>query len=135
MLLGSTRTLVTLLRPCIKRFTMIISAWLLRTRSKFACEEVKRQLENLENGRVLSGCGFVRKIAPPSLPREWRIKMRHSISQCQYWHGADQLSHPSVLRAFTCHFFRPVLGISAGILLSHTKSQWNCANQRVMLFQ
>ena len=33
--LGSTRTLVTLLRPWIRRFTMIICAWWLRTSSKF----------------------------------------------------------------------------------------------------
>ena len=37
--LGSTPTLVRLLRPGIRRFTMIISAWWLRTSSKFTCEE------------------------------------------------------------------------------------------------
>ena len=37
--LGLTRTLVMLLRPWIRRFAMIISAW--RTSSKFTWEEVK----------------------------------------------------------------------------------------------
>ena len=57
---GSTRTLVTLLRPWIRRFTMIISAWWLRTSSKFMWEEFIRQPENLENGQLLSECGFVK---------------------------------------------------------------------------
>ena len=37
--LGSTRTLITLLRPWIRRFTMIISAWWLQTSSKFSGQE------------------------------------------------------------------------------------------------
>ena len=63
MIISSTRTLVTLLRPWIRRFTIIISAWWLRTSSKFMWEEVKRQPESLENGQLLSGCGFVQSIA------------------------------------------------------------------------
>ena len=49
-------------------------------------EEVKGQPENLENGQLLSGCGFVQRIAPPSLSRERRIKMHQSINQssCSY---------------------------------------------------
>ena len=39
--MSSTSTLVTLLRPWIRRFTIIISAWWLRTSSKFTWEEVK----------------------------------------------------------------------------------------------
>ena len=52
--LGSTRTLVMLLHPWIRRFTMIISAWWLQTSSKFTWEEVIRQPENLEKGQLLS---------------------------------------------------------------------------------
>ena len=59
----STRTLVTLLRPWIRRFTMIVSAWWLRTNSKFTWKEVKRQPESLENGHLMSGCRFVQSIA------------------------------------------------------------------------
>ena len=39
VIMSSTRTLVTLLRPWIRRFTMIISAWWLRTSSKFSGQE------------------------------------------------------------------------------------------------
>ena len=60
MIISSTRTLVTLLRPWIRRLTIIISAWWLRTSSKFTWEKVKRQPEN---GQLLSGCGFVQSIA------------------------------------------------------------------------
>jgi len=37
-----------LLRPWIKRFTMIISAWWLRTSSKFSGKKTKKQPENSE---------------------------------------------------------------------------------------
>ena len=43
-------------------------------------EEVKGQSENLENGQLLSGCGFVQRIAPPSLSRDRKIKMHQSIN-------------------------------------------------------
>ena len=59
-LIGNS-TLVTLLRSWIRRFTMIISTWWFRTSCKFKWEEVKRQSENLENGKHLSGWGFVQK--------------------------------------------------------------------------
>ena len=38
---------------------MIITAWWLRTSSRFTWEDVKRQPESLENGQLLSGCRFV----------------------------------------------------------------------------
>ena len=49
--LGSTRTLVTLLCPWIRRFTMTISGWWLRTSSKFIgqnFEETHRNIGSLE---------------------------------------------------------------------------------------
>ena len=45
MILGSNCTLVILLRLWMRRFTMIISAWWLRTTSKFMIKEVKRKNE------------------------------------------------------------------------------------------
>ena len=45
--LGSTRTLVTLLRPWIRRFTMIISAWWLQTSSKFSGQEFQEIHKNI----------------------------------------------------------------------------------------
>ena len=45
--LGSTRTLVTLFRPWIRRFTMIISAWWLRTSSKFSGQEFAEIYRNI----------------------------------------------------------------------------------------
>ena len=45
--LGSTRTLVTLLRPWIRRFTMIISARWFRTSSKFSGQEFEEIHRNI----------------------------------------------------------------------------------------
>ena len=42
-------------------------------------EEVIGQPENLENGQLLSECGFIQRIAPSSLSRERRIKIYQSI--------------------------------------------------------
>ena len=44
---GFKRTLVTLFRPRIRRFTMIISAWWLRTSSKFKGQEFKKIHKNI----------------------------------------------------------------------------------------
>ena len=56
MIMGSTRTLVALLRPWMRRFTMIISAWWLRTSSKFSCqefEEIHRNIGSLETSKLV----------------------------------------------------------------------------------
>ena len=50
--------------------SLIVSAWWLRTSSKFTWEEVNWKMVN-----SLSGSGFVQRIAPPSLSRERRIKI------------------------------------------------------------
>ena len=57
--LGSTRTLATLLRPWIRRITMIISAWWLRTNSKFSGQEFKKSLGTLDHRKLLSRCGLL----------------------------------------------------------------------------
>ena len=58
--LGSLRTLVTLLRPWIRRFTIIIPAWWLRTSSKFSepeqFEDIYVNIASLES--LLNRCGF-----------------------------------------------------------------------------
>jgi len=41
-------------------------------------QEVKETTGKLENGQLLSGCGFVQNIAPPSLSRARRIKMEQT---------------------------------------------------------
>ena len=56
--LGSIRTLVTLLRSWIRRFTMIISAWWLRTSSKFSGQEFEE---------------IHRNIGSPETPKQVRI--------------------------------------------------------------
>ena len=43
-------------------------------------EKVKGQVESWENGQLLSGWGFVQRIASPSLFRDRRIKMQQSIN-------------------------------------------------------
>jgi len=57
---------------------MIISAWWLRTSSKFSGKKAKKQPENSGNGQILSGCEFVQNIAPPLLSRDRRIKMEQN---------------------------------------------------------
>ena len=52
--MGSTRTLVTLMRPSIRRFyTKIIPARRPPTNRKFTWEEVRRLSESLEDGQRL----------------------------------------------------------------------------------
>ena len=77
---GSTCTLVTLLHPWIRLFTMIILVWWLRTSNKFTWEEVKGQPESLENRQLLSGSGFVQRMVPPSLSRYRETKLHQTIN-------------------------------------------------------
>jgi len=70
-----------LLRPWIRRFTKIISAWWLGTSSKFSGKKAKKQPENSKNGQLLSGCGFVQNNAPPSLSCDRKIKMEQTNKQ------------------------------------------------------
>jgi len=82
--LGTTPTplsLDTLLRPWIRHLAIIISAWWLRTSSKFSGKQSKETTRKLENGQLLSGCGFVQNIAPPSLSCDRRIKMEQTKQQ------------------------------------------------------
>jgi len=43
--------------------------------------EDKETTGNLENRQLLSGCGFVQNIAPPSLSCDRRIKMEHGANK------------------------------------------------------
>ena len=51
--IGSTRTLVTLLRPWIRRFTMIISAWWLRTTANYG-QEFEKLRRNIGSQEALT---------------------------------------------------------------------------------
>ena len=79
--MSSTRTLVTLLRPWIRRFTIIISAWWLRTSSKFTWEEVKTSIGKLGKWSTPKRVRIRPKYSAPSLSRDRRIKMHQSINQ------------------------------------------------------
>ena len=79
----STRTLVTLLRPWIRRFTIIISAWWLRTSSKFTWEEVKTPTGKLGKWSTPKRVRIRPKHSAPSLSRDRRIKMHQSINHHQ----------------------------------------------------
>ena len=81
MMLGSTRTQVTLFRPWIRRFTMIISAWWLRTSSKFTL--VKCQPENMEKGQLLSGLDSSKAQGHRRFFVLGRIKIHQSVGLCQ----------------------------------------------------
>ena len=78
--MSSTRTLVTLLRPWIRRFTIIISAWWLRTSSKFTWEEVKTSTGKLGKWSTPKRVRIRPKHSAPSLSRDRRIKMHQSIN-------------------------------------------------------
>ena len=79
--MSSTRTLVTLLRPWIRRFTIIICAWWLRTSSKFTWEEVKTSTGKLGKWSTPKRVRIRPKYSAPSLSRDRRIKMHQSINQ------------------------------------------------------
>ena len=79
--MSSTRTLVALLRPWIRRFTIIISAWWLRTSSKFTWEEVKMSTGKLGKWSTPKRVWIRPKYSAPSLSRDRRIKMHQSINQ------------------------------------------------------
>ena len=78
-IMSSIRTLVTLLRPWIRRFTIIISAWWLRTSSKFTWEKVKTFTGKLEKWSTPKRVRIRPKHCAPSLSRDRRIKMHQSI--------------------------------------------------------
>ena len=74
---GSTPTEGSLLRPWIRCFMAIISAWRNLTSSKLKNSEAKFKRKNRKfQGQLLSESGFVQCIAPPSLSRDRRIKMK-----------------------------------------------------------
>jgi len=54
---------------------MIISAWWLRTSSKFSGKKLKKQLENSEMNNSKAGADSSKNITPPSLSRDRRIKI------------------------------------------------------------
>ena len=81
MIVSSTPTLVTLLRPWIRRLTIIISAWWLRTSSKFTWEEVKTSTGNLGKWSTPKRVRIRPRHSAPSLSRDKRIKMHQSINQ------------------------------------------------------
>ena len=75
---GSTPSLVSLLLPRIRCFTIIISArWNLAS-SKSKKSEAKFKRKTRKKRQLLSEPGFVLSIAPPPLSRDRRIKMKKS---------------------------------------------------------
>ena len=80
MIDGSTPTQASLLRPWIRCFTTIIFAWWNLTSSKLKKSETKFQRKTRKQGQLLSESEFVLCIAPPSLSRDTRIKLKKSQS-------------------------------------------------------
>ena len=74
---GSPPNLVSLLRPWIRCFTMIISAWWNLASSKSKKKSIRKfKRKTWKQRQLLSESGFVLRIAPPSLSRDKRIKMK-----------------------------------------------------------
>ena len=108
--MSSTRTLVTLLRPWIRRFTIIISAWWLRTSSKFTWEEVKTSTGKLGKRSTPKRVQIHPKYSAPSLSRDRRIKMHQSINQ-SINHNTSKSNFCVKLLSSKCIFFsRSFLG-------------------------
>ena len=76
---GSTPSQASLLRPWIRCFTIIISAWWNLTSSELRKSEVQFKRKTRKQGQLLSESVFVLCIAPPSLSRDRRIKSKKSI--------------------------------------------------------
>ena len=55
----STRSLIMFLHPWIRRFTMIISAWWLWTRSKFSGQALKKFIGTLDRRKLLNRSGYL----------------------------------------------------------------------------
>ena len=79
----STPTQASLLHPWIRCFTTIISAWWNLTSSKLKKQQAKFIRKTRKQRQLLSESGFFLRIAPPSLSRDRRIKMKKS-NQNQY---------------------------------------------------
>ena len=77
---GLTLTQAWMLRPWIRCFMAIISAWRNLTSSKLKKSEAKFERKNQTHGQLLSESGFVPCIAPPSLSHDRRIKIKKSSS-------------------------------------------------------
>ena len=71
-------------RPWIRRFTTNISAKWNLTSSKFKKSEVKFKRKTPKQRQFLSETGFVLCIAPSSLSRDRRIKMKKSSIKCLF---------------------------------------------------
>jgi len=76
--LGSTPTLVAHVVASLNR--ALYDDYLCLVAFKQAANLVVRSqtTEKLENGQLLSGCGFVQNIAPPALSRDRRRKMKQT---------------------------------------------------------
>ena len=75
---GSTPTQTSLLRFCIRCFTTIISAWWILTSRKLKKSQAKFKRKTQKQRQLLSESEFVQCIAPPSLSRDRRMKMKKS---------------------------------------------------------
>ena len=73
-------TQASLLRPLVRCFMTIISAWWNLTSSKLEKSEAKFKRKTRKQGQFLSESGFVLSIAAPSLSRDRRIKVKKSSS-------------------------------------------------------
>ena len=82
---GSTLTQASLLRPWIRYFTTIISAWRNLTSNKLKKSEAKFKRKTRKQGQLLCEFGFVLCTAPPSLSRDSRIKRRNQKSWSKQW--------------------------------------------------
>ena len=85
---GSTLIQASLLRPWIRRFTTIISAWWNLTNSKLKKLEANVKRKNGKQGQLLSESGFVLCIARRSLSRDKRIKTKKKKSRI-FWLETD----------------------------------------------
>ena len=113
---GSTPTQASLLRTWIRWFTTIISAWWNLTNSKLKKSVAKFKRKTRKQGQLLSEFRFVQYIAPPSLSRDRKIKMKnhhhHTLTLHTFPHSSLYTFHtpphlPSLSHTPT-HFSTPI---------------------------
>ena len=73
---GATPNLISLLRPWIRSFTMIISAWWNLVSSKLKKSEKNSTGKTWKQRQLLRESEFILRIAPPPLSRDGKIKMK-----------------------------------------------------------
>ena len=102
---GSTSSLVSLLRPWMRCFAMIISTWWNPANSKLKKSEAKFNRKTRKQRQLLSESEFVLSIAPPPLSRDRRRKMKKSINHFTIMYNYSKGVPYKRFEKLSCEFY------------------------------